>query len=214
LEREEDSAIRSTVSPVEKVEAANRVEIRRDGMTEIRTNGRLWAGTKARRGMTVLAVAGALAVALAACGKDDKPVTAANGGQTATTVSVATTVPVATTVAPKPTVATATSATLGTILVDSTGKTLYTFDKDTSTTSACTGGCAATWPALVLPSGTTTPVAGTGITGLTAAARPDDATKMQVDLNGKPLYNYAADTAPGDTKGDGVGGIWHVAKPA
>jgi predicted lipoprotein with Yx(FWY)xxD motif len=99
-------------------------------------------------------------------------------------------------------------------MVDATGKTLYTFDKDTSATSSCTGGCAATWPALVLPSGTTTPVAGAGLNGLTAVARPDDATKTQVAWNGKPLYTYAADTAPGDTKGDGVGGIWHVAKPA
>src|SRR5947209_9830313 len=40
LERDEDSAIRSTVSPVEKFEAANRVEIRRrrdDGNSNQRT---------------------------------------------------------------------------------------------------------------------------------------------------------------------------------
>lgn len=181
-------------------------------MTGMRLHGRLPAGTTARRGITVLAISGALAVAMAACGSDDKPVTTAGNQQPATTA--ATIAPVATTAAPKPTVATATNATLGTIMVDATGKTLYTFDKDTSATSACTGNCAATWPALVLPSGTTSPVAAPGITGLTAAARPDDATKMQVDWNGKPLYTYAADTAPGDAKGDGVGGIWHVAKPA
>jgi predicted lipoprotein with Yx(FWY)xxD motif len=116
-------------------------------------------------------------------------------------------------VAAKPTVSTATSS-LGTIFVDANGKALYTWDRDTSATSTCTGGCATTWPPLILPSGTTAPVAGPGVTGLTASARPDDATKMQVVWNGKPLYGYAADTAPGEVKGDGVGGTWHVAKPA
>jgi predicted lipoprotein with Yx(FWY)xxD motif len=156
----------------------------------------------------VLAVSAALAVSMAACGNDDKPVSTA---QPATTVS---TVAVTTTAAPKATVATASNATLGTILVDSSGKTLYVFDRDTSPTSSCTGNCAGTWPAVVLPAGATAPVAGAGLTGLTAVARPDDATKMQVAWNGKPLYTYAADTGPGDTKGDGVGGVWHVAKPA
>ena len=58
------------------------------------------------------------------------------------------------------------------------------------------------------------PVAGAGVGNLTATARPDDATKMQGVWNNKPLYTYAGDTAPGETKGDGVGGTWHVAKPA
>ncbi len=91
---------------------------------------------------------------------------------------------------------------------------LYTWDRDTGPTSTCTGNCAATWPPLVLASGTTTPVPGTGVSELTTSPRPDDATKMQVVWKGKPLYYYAADTAPGDTKGDGVGGTWHVAKPS
>jgi predicted lipoprotein with Yx(FWY)xxD motif len=173
---------------------------------------------QARRLSAVL-LGATMAMAMAACGSSDKTTTA--GGQTATTTRATTPATTPTTVAAttttaaaKATVATASNASLGTILVDSTGKTLYTFDKDTSTTSACTGNCAATWPALVLPSGATTAVAGTGVGTLSVVARPDDASKMQVVLNGKPLYNYAADTAPGDTKGDGVGGIWHVAKPA
>lgn len=173
---------------------------------------------QARRLSAVL-LGATMAMAMAACGSSDKTTTA--GGQTAQTAATtpattpATVAPATTTTAAaKATVATANNASLGTILVDASGKTLYTFDKDTSTTSACTGNCAATWPALVLPSGVTPAVAGTGVGTLSVAPRPDDATKMQVVLNGKPLYNYAADTAPGDTKGDGVGGIWHVAKPA
>lgn len=186
-------------------------------MTGTAQNERGLAGTRTRRTLTMVAVAGAVALALAACGKNDSPVSSA-ANQTATTqapVVSATTVPIPTTAAAKPTVATASNATFGTILVDATsGKTLYVFDKDAGGVSACTGNCAGTWPAVVLGSGATTPVAGTGVTGLTTAARPDDATKLQVLWNGKPLYTYAADTAAGDTKGDGVGGIWHVAKAA
>lgn len=174
---------------------------------------------QARRLSAVL-LGATMAMAMAACGSSDKTTTA--GGQTAQTATTTATTPATvapaattTTAAAKATVATANNASLGTILVDATGKTLYTFDKDTSTTSSCTGGCAATWPAVVLPSGATTAVAGTGVGTLSVAARPDDATKMQVVLNGKPLYTYALDTAPGDTKGDGAGGgAWHVAKPA
>ena len=144
---------------------------------------------------------------LAACGDDDVPTT------TATTAAPAQTAAPTTTAASRPTVATATSP-VGTIFVDASGKALYTWDRDTSATSTCTGNCAATWPPLVLPAGTTAPVAGPGVAGLTVAPRPDDATKMQVVWNGKPLYTYAGDTAPGEVKGDGVGGTWHVAKPA
>ncbi len=164
------------------------------------------------RMFSVVVVSASLALSMAACGDDDEPITTASGGQATTTAPAATAAPTTTAVA-RPTVSTATSS-LGTILVDANGKALYTWDRDTSATSTCTGGCATTWPPLVLPAGTTAPVAGPGVTNLTAAARPDDATKMQVVWNGKPLYTYAADTAPGDVKGDGVGGTWHVAKPA
>jgi predicted lipoprotein with Yx(FWY)xxD motif len=161
--------------------------------------------------LSAVLLSATLGMAMAACGNNDDPVTTSAGGQTAATTPP--TLAPTTTAAPKATVATATSS-LGTIFVDATGKTLYTWDKDTGPTSTCTGNCAATWPALVLAGGTTTPVAGTGVTGtMTVSARPDDATKMQVVWNGKPLYTYAADTAAGDVKGDGVGGTWHVAKP-
>ena len=170
---------------------------------------------RSRKLATVL-LSASLAMAMAACGDDDEPITA-SGGQTGPTtsapantgVSAATT----STTTARATVMAA-SSPLGTILVDGAGRTLYVWDRDSTETSTCTGGCATTWPPLLLPAGTNAPVAGNGVSGLTAAARPDDATKMQVVWNGKPLYFYAADTAPGETKGDGVGGTWHVAKPA
>src|SRR4051812_27824310 len=36
----------------------------------------------------------------------------------------------------------------GSILVDSQGRTLYLFQRDSGTTSACSGACAVEWPAL------------------------------------------------------------------
>lgn len=170
---------------------------------------------RGRRAVTALAVAASLSFAMAACGDDDDEPTVAGGSQSATTAAPVTTVPATTTsAAARASVATASNATFGTILVDAAGKTLYVWDRDTGPTSTCTGGCAGTWPPLVLPAGVTAPVAGPGVTGLTVAARPDEATKMQVVWNGKPLYTYLADTAAGETKGDGVGGTWHVAKPS
>ncbi|HET7721000.1 MAG TPA: hypothetical protein VFK43_13625 [Acidimicrobiales bacterium] len=148
-----------------------------------------------------------LAMGMAACGDDDDPTTT-SAGQTGATTATA-----PPTTAAKATVKTA-STSLGTLLVDGDGKTLYTWDRDTGPASTCTGNCAATWPPLVLASGVTTPVAGAGVSLLTTAPRPDDATKLQVNWDGKPLYYYAADTAPGDVKGDGVGGTWHVVKVA
>ena len=160
---------------------------------------------RGRRFSVVVVLSASLALSMAACGDDDEPVTTAGGQAPASTAAP-------TTAASRPTVATANSS-LGTIFVDASGKALYTWDRDTTATSSCTGNCAATWPPLVLPAGTTAPVAGPGVGNLTVAARPDDASKMQVVWNGKPLYTYAGDTAPGEVKGDGVGGTWHVAKP-
>ncbi len=108
------------------------------------------------------------------------------------------------------TLAVGTSATLGKILTDDKNRTLYTFDRDTTPNeSACTGGCLATWPPLYSNSAPTAPA---GITGTMAVFTRADNSAKQVSLGGKPLYYYAADTNPGDTKGDGVGGNWHVIK--
>ncbi len=46
---------------------------------------------------------------------------------------------------------------------------------------------------------------------LATFARPDG--KMQVAINGHPLYYFAADAKAGDTTGQGVGGKWFVGTP-
>jgi predicted lipoprotein with Yx(FWY)xxD motif len=108
---------------------------------------------------------------------------------------------------------TSTKDPFGTFLTDSTGKTLYIFDRDTTATSACAGQCATTWPPLLLPAGAGTSIPPpAGASGaLTVSPRPDG-SGSQVVWNGKPLYRYSGDVNPGDTTGDGVGGTWHIAK--
>jgi predicted lipoprotein with Yx(FWY)xxD motif len=100
---------------------------------------------------------------------------------------------------------------LGPFLVDVNGMTLYTFSQDTTTTSACTGACATTWPPLTVAPGTQ-PEAGEGLSGqLATITRADGA--LQVTYNGHPLYRYAQDTAPGDANGHGIDNRWFVAAP-
>jgi predicted lipoprotein with Yx(FWY)xxD motif len=163
--------------------------------------------------VTVVAIA---ALAAVACGSDKKSSDTASQASTTAARPVTTLAPVTTSTTAVAAVKTASNSQFGTILTDpASGKTLYTRDSDPAGQSSCTGGCATTWPPLVLPQGVAAPSAPAGVTGTFAtAARPDDATKLQVVLNGKALYTYSADTAAGDTKGDGVGGVWHVAKAA
>jgi predicted lipoprotein with Yx(FWY)xxD motif len=91
------------------------------------------------------------------------------------------------------------------VLTNSAGLTLYWFVPDTSTTSNCTGSCATYWPPVKGPA-----TAGSGVTGtLGVITRPDGT--MQATYDGHPLYTYAADSAPGQNKGNGLnvsGGVW------
>jgi predicted lipoprotein with Yx(FWY)xxD motif len=90
---------------------------------------------------------------------------------------------------------------LGTILVDSQGRTLYLFKKDSGTTSACTGACAGAWPPL-RANGKPTVGSGVSASKIGTTARSDG--KPQVTYNGHPLYLFVKDTKPGDTNGQGV----------
>ncbi len=92
---------------------------------------------------------------------------------------------------------------LGEVFTDAAGMTLYTYDKDTPGKSKCSSLCAVFWPP-VIATGT---AKSTG--GFTTITR-DDGTK-QWAYNGKPLYGYINDAKAGDTNGDGVDGVWHVA---
>ena len=98
----------------------------------------------------------------------------------------------------------------GTVLASSRGLTLYYYseDKPHSGKSACTGGCATAWPPLAAPVKAPAGVRLPGKIGF--ITRPNGV--RQVTLNGYPLYFYAGDKAPGQAKGNGIGGSWHVVK--
>ncbi len=98
------------------------------------------------------------------------------------------------------------STSIGTVIVDDRGMTAYVFDNDTpgEAASACTGACAKTWPAITTTSSTPTVTGVTGTVGTITTA----GGAMQVTVDGLPLYTYVADSASGDTKGQGVGGTW------
>jgi predicted lipoprotein with Yx(FWY)xxD motif len=109
-------------------------------------------------------------------------------------------------------IATGSSTALGTYLVGAGGMTLYVRTSDPAGGSSCTGGCATTWPPFSVAAGTS-PTAGPAVTGALGTFARSDGT-LQVTYNGQAIYYYAADTKPGDTGGQGAGGVWFVAPVA
>jgi predicted lipoprotein with Yx(FWY)xxD motif len=99
----------------------------------------------------------------------------------------------------------------GSALAGEGGMTLYTFDQDSNGESSCYEDCATNWPAFLVDEGEEA-TAGEGVTGDIGTTERTDGT-MQVTYDGAPLYYFAGDTAPGDSNGDGVGDVWHVAVP-
>ena len=99
--------------------------------------------------------------------------------------------------------------TLGKILVDGKGMTLYMFDNDSSGKSNCDADCLKNWPALTVADEKAVITPGAGVTGDWAVITRDDGT-YQVTVNGMPLYTYAKDTKAGDVVGQAVGDGWWV----
>jgi len=92
------------------------------------------------------------------------------------------------------------------------GHALYIFDKDTLGNSSCKPECLTTWPALTVAS-TPEITVGPGLDLAEYTAITRDNGVIQVTYKLIPLYFYSGDTAPGMVSGDGVGGVWHLAKP-
>lgn len=98
---------------------------------------------------------------------------------------------------------------LGSILVNGEGFTLYIFTNDTGGESTCYDACADTWPPI--PGDVT--IASDLDASIFGTTTRDDGSE-QLTVNGMPLYLYAPDAAPGDTNGQGVGGVWFVVDAA
>ena len=105
-------------------------------------------------------------------------------------------------------------SSLGQILVDGNGKTLYLFEADTGTQSTCSGACAQGWPPLTT-TGSPKATGGANQALLGTTARGDGTT--QVIYSGHPLYYFVGDTKPGDVNGEGstaFGAGWDVLAPS
>lgn len=158
------------------------------------------------RSRFIISLAGTALATLALAGCASSPGSTNGGGGSSSSSS-----PSPAKVAASAVLATATTS-VGTIVVDGKGMTAYMFDKDTqnSGTSACAGQCAALWPAI------TTTAATPDVTGVTGTIGTITGTGggKQITVNGWPVYTFSKDAKPGDTTGQGFGGIWWVLSPA
>jgi predicted lipoprotein with Yx(FWY)xxD motif len=156
-----------------------------------------------------VAAAALAALTLAACSSSSKG-TSSNTTQTttaATTTTAAATTTTAATSGPK-TVSLA-STSLGQILVDGNGMTLYLDENDKPGKPACTAGCLNIWPPLAAPAA---PAYGAGLVASKfSTVTASDGTK-QLAVDGFPLYTFASDKKPGDVTGQGVGPFFVVGK--
>ena len=93
----------------------------------------------------------------------------------------------------------------GDVLAGENGMTLYTFRNDKKGVSNCNGGCAANWPPLMAADGDTAEGAYSIVT------RADGSKQWAKD--GLALYFWVKDAKKGDITGDGVNGVWDLARP-
>jgi predicted lipoprotein with Yx(FWY)xxD motif len=101
--------------------------------------------------------------------------------------------------------ATSADTAKGKALVNGDGMTLYTFDNDSKGKSNCNGACVNVW----LPLIATVDASASGDFSL--ITRGDG--RKQWAYKNKPLYRWSKDSKPGDTTGDGVNSVWHIAAP-
>jgi predicted lipoprotein with Yx(FWY)xxD motif len=106
------------------------------------------------------------------------------------------------------------SSSLGQILVDGSGRTLYLFQADKPSSSSCYDACAGVWPAVITAKA---PVPGPGLqASLLSTTQRKDGT-LEVVYNGHPLYYFSSDTKAGDVTGEGLssfGAKWYAISPS
>jgi predicted lipoprotein with Yx(FWY)xxD motif len=116
--------------------------------------------------------------------------------------------------APAGTQVKAAKTSLGRVLVDGRGRTLYLFAIDKRGASSCSGQCAVFWPPLLAG---TKSVAGSGVKASLLGTAKRAGGKLQVTYNGHPLYLFKEDAKAGQTKGEGLsffGGSWWAVSTA
>jgi predicted lipoprotein with Yx(FWY)xxD motif len=138
------------------------------------------------------------AAALAGCGAAATSTSSpgsGNGGSTSSTISTGTT-------------------SLGTVLVDSSGRTLYYFIPETGgKIGACDASCLATWPPVTVSGSPTSSSGVTGTVGVVSITL-NGASVTEVTYNSWPLHRYSGDSASGQANGQGIANVWFAAEPA
>jgi predicted lipoprotein with Yx(FWY)xxD motif len=147
--------------------------------------------------LALLAVIGAVVIAGCGGGGSSSSSSESSGGESATANTGSS--------SSSGTIAGAEVSGLGTVLVDSSGMTVYEFTEDSGTTSSCYGECEATWPP-VTASGKPTAGEGAMSADLGTTKRKDGT--LQVTYKGHPLYTFSGDKAPGEANGSELDGTW------
>ena len=161
-----------------------------------------------RRPMILLAVLGLLVAACSTSDADEGTATSQSPATTTTTQAPTTTAEQATTTTEPEAaglVVTVADSSLGSILVDGEGNSLYLFTPDEQGDSVCYDQCAAAWPPLSADA-----VAGDGVDAGLLGSAPRTDGPDQATYNGWPLYYFASDAAPGDVNGQGANDVWYV----
>jgi predicted lipoprotein with Yx(FWY)xxD motif len=98
---------------------------------------------------------------------------------------------------------------LGKVLVDGRGMTLYTLSADGQDHSTCTTQCLQFWPAV-------SPAKGGHLSAPRGRTSTPDGTAIAT-VAGHPVYTFSQDQKPGDVNGEGLtefGGTWYAVSPA
>lgn len=105
------------------------------------------------------------------------------------------------------------SDALGTYLIGYTGRTVYTYTKDTGSTSNCYDACATNWPPYIVGAEDNVKQVKSGVSADKVGTTIRTDGTIQMTYGGKPLYFYVADKTSGYANGQGVGGVWFVVRP-
>lgn len=154
-----------------------------------------------RKHLATLASVGVIAVVVAGCGSSGGGSSNSSSAKSAASSSSGPTV-------------TAASTSLGKIITDGKGRTLYLFAKDTGPKSNCSGACATYWPPYTASSRPAT-AGGISAGAITLVKRSNGSE--QVALDGHPLYYFQGDQSAGQINGQGMnafGAKWWTVSPS
>jgi predicted lipoprotein with Yx(FWY)xxD motif len=146
-----------------------------------------------------------LALLAAACGSSNTNSSPSSPSSAATTSSTASSVQVGLSTRKLP--------SIGTILVNQGGRSLYVFTPEKGGKVACTGSCATTWPPLK-SAGHAPSMSSTLVHAALVGKVADPSGGEIITYAGWPLHTYSGDSAAGQVTGQGIGGQWYAISPS